>query len=87
LLSFLCSGDWGAMPAFLERDIYNDTTLPAMGLDYLYDYFFSISANKPTYQAESQRWLEIHDIISDGNAKASLIARKTMEEVREAVKI
>ncbi|HPV48938.1 MAG TPA: tryptophan--tRNA ligase [Smithellaceae bacterium] len=30
---------------------------------------------------------EIHDIISDGNAKASLIARKTMEEVREAVKI
>lgn len=65
LLSFLCSGDWGAMPAFLEREIYNNSTLPAMGLDYLYDYFFSISANKPTYQAESQRWLEIHDIISE----------------------
>ena len=68
LLSFLCSGDWGAMPAFLEREIYNDTTLPAMGLDYLYDYFFSISATKPTYQAESQRWLEIHDIISEAGS-------------------
>ena len=56
------------MPAFLEREIYNDTTLPAMGLDYLYDYFFSISANKPTYQAESQRWLEIHDIISEAGS-------------------
>jgi len=30
---------------------------------------------------------EIYDIIADGNAKASLIARQTMEEVREAVKI
>ena len=68
LLSFLCSGDWGAMPVFLEREIYNESNLPAIGLDYLYDYFFSISANKPTYQAESQRWLEIHDIISEAGS-------------------
>ena len=68
LLSFLCSGDWGALPVFLEREIYNESTLPAVGLDYLYDYFFSISANKPTYQADSQRWLEIHDIISEAGS-------------------
>ncbi len=30
---------------------------------------------------------EIHDIIADGNTRASKIARETMEEVREAVKI
>jgi tryptophanyl-tRNA synthetase len=30
---------------------------------------------------------EIHDIITDGNAQAAKIARKTLEEVREAVKI
>ena len=30
---------------------------------------------------------EIHDIISDGNGRATKIARRTMEEVREAVKV
>ena len=30
---------------------------------------------------------EIHDIITDGNVRATKIARETMEEVREAVKI
>ena len=30
---------------------------------------------------------DITGIIADGNARATLIARKTMEEVREAVKI
>lgn len=30
---------------------------------------------------------EIHDIISDGNGRATKIARQTMEEVREAIKV
>jgi tryptophanyl-tRNA synthetase len=30
---------------------------------------------------------EIHDMIADGNSRASTIARQTMEEVREAIKI
>lgn len=30
---------------------------------------------------------EIHDIVTDGNARATIIARQTMAEVREAVKI
>jgi len=30
---------------------------------------------------------DIAEIIADGNARAALIARKTMEEVREAIKI
>lgn len=71
LLSFLCSGDWGALHVFLEREIYNESDLPAVGLDYLYDYFFNINTNKLAYQAESQRWLEIHDIITEaGNVSA-----------------
>ena len=68
LLSFLCSGDWGALPVFLEQEIHDESNLPAVGLDYLYDYFFGISTNKPTYQAESQRWLEIHEIISEAGS-------------------
>lgn len=68
LLSFLCSGDWSALPAYLEQEIFNDSELSAVGLDYLYDYFFSNSTNKLTYQAESQRWLEIHDIISEAGS-------------------
>lgn len=65
LLSFLCSGDRNALPAFLKQEVGKDYSLPTVGLDYLYDYFFSISANAPSYQAESQRWLEIHNIISE----------------------
>jgi len=65
LLSFLGSGDWGALPAFLNKEVWTESYLPAVGLDYLYNYFFSISSNAPSYQAESQRWLEIHDIISE----------------------
>jgi hypothetical protein len=65
LLSFLCSGDRNALPAFLNQEISKDYSLPTVGLDYLYDYFFNISANAPSYQAESQRWLEIHNIISE----------------------
>jgi len=30
---------------------------------------------------------EIEEIITDGNARATIIARETMAEVREAVKI
>jgi tryptophanyl-tRNA synthetase len=30
---------------------------------------------------------QIHDVITQGNAKATIIARQTMAEVREAVKI
>ncbi len=66
LLSFLCSGDRNALSAFLnQEEVGKDYSLPTVGLDYLYDYFFSISANAPSYQAESQRWLEIHNIISE----------------------
>lgn len=62
LLSFLSSGDRFALPAYLERtDI--GASLPVLGLDYLYDYFFNTSSTTYSNRAESQRWIEIHDIV------------------------
>ena len=43
-----------------------------------------IHARMDYYQSHLQ---EIHDVIADGNARATIIARQTMAEVREAVKI
>lgn len=74
LVSFLSSGDWGALSAFLEKEIHEETNLPTVGLNYLYDYFFSISAHKPNFQMESQKWLEIHNIISE---KGSLVEQES----------
>ncbi len=67
LLSFLCSGDRFALPAYLKKtDI--GPSLPVLGLDYLYDYFFNISSTAHSNRAESQRWIEIQDIVeSAGN--------------------
>ena len=62
LLSFLSSGDRFALPAYLEKtDI--GSRLPVLGLDYLYDYFFNTSSTMYSNRAESQRWIEIHDIV------------------------
>ena len=64
LLSFMCNGERYALSTFLERTtIEEDKELPAVGLDYLYDYFFNISVTAYLNRAESQRWIEIQDII------------------------
>ncbi len=66
LLSFMCSGDRYALPAYLKRtEIGNTEKLPAVGLDFLYDYFFNISVTTYINRAESQRWFEIQDIIQN----------------------
>ena len=66
LLSFMCSGDKYALPAYLENtEISEREELPAVGLDYLYDYFFNISVTAYMNRAESQRWVEIHNKIED----------------------
>ncbi len=66
LLSFLCSGDKYALPAYLNRTVTtNAGKLPAVGLEHLYDYFFNNSTTIYVNRAESQRWVEIHDIIEN----------------------
>lgn len=65
LLAFICSNDHLALTNFLDQTVIgNGNELPAVGLDYLYDYFFNISHARYINRAESQRWIEIHDIIS-----------------------
>lgn len=65
LLAFLCNKDNLALPAYLESNsVETNNKVYSLGLEYLYDYFFSISSSKYVHWAESQRWIEIHDIIS-----------------------
>ena len=65
LFSFLCGGDPLALPHFLNMHTLNnnESGLPLLGLDRLYDFFFSISTTSFIDRAESQRWIEIQDII------------------------
>lgn len=68
LLSFLCSGHVNALPAYLDKTEMNAVgSLPTVGLDYLYDYFFHISTTAYVNRAESQQWIEVHDKISGDN--------------------
>jgi hypothetical protein len=72
LLSFICSGHMNALPAYLDRTEVSSTgRLPAVGLDYLYDYFFQISTTAYINRAESQQWVEIHDRISNASHNLS----------------
>lgn len=62
LFSFLCSGDSRALPEFLKTNDIEDK-LPFLGINYLYDYFFSVSTSTFINRPETQRWFEIQDII------------------------
>jgi hypothetical protein len=65
LLSFACSGERFALPAYLEQTEFPDHgMLPSVGLDYLYDYFFNVNTAAYNNKAETQRWVEINNIIS-----------------------
>ena len=65
LFSFLCGGDPLALPQFLNthRLDHDEPGVPLLGLDRLYDFFFSLSTTSFIDRAESQRWIEIQDII------------------------
>jgi hypothetical protein len=72
LLSFICSGHMNALPAYLDRTEVSSTgRIPAVGLDYLYDYFFQISTAAYINRAESQQWVEIHDKVSNASYNLS----------------
>ncbi|MEW6378866.1 MAG: hypothetical protein AB1611_04585 [bacterium] len=69
LLSFLCSGDPYALPHYLlNHKVGTDERLPSLGLDYLYDYFFSVSTTTFINRPEAQRWVEIQDIIGQAHS-------------------
>lgn len=65
LFAFLCSGEPAALPAFLAKAQVDTAswTLPTLGLERLYDYFLSSSGASLLGRPESQRWIEIHDLI------------------------
>ncbi len=81
LLTFMCNNDRLALSTFLDQTtIGNSDKLPAVGLDYLYDYFFNISITAYINRAESQRWIEIHDII-DRNVNLSDTEKKVLKTI------
>ncbi len=81
LLAFMCNNDRLALSNFLDQTtIGNSDGLPAVGLDYLYDYFFNISITAYINRAESQRWIEIHDII-DRNVNHSDTEKKVLKTI------
>jgi len=67
LFSFLCSGDSHALPEFLKNHNIEDR-LPFLGINYLYDYFFSVSTSTFINRPETQRWFEIQDIIGQSRS-------------------
>lgn len=69
LLSFMCSGDRLALPAYLDRtELREGGELPTVGLHHLYDYFFKISTTAYINRAESQRWIEIHNMVKNAGS-------------------
>lgn len=66
LLAFICSNDLLGLPAFLENTkLDKERQIPAIGLDYLYDYFFNSNLNAYINRTGSQKWVEIHDSIQN----------------------
>jgi len=65
LLSFACSTESYALPSFLKQiDFPEKGHLPSVSLDYLYDYFFNINTVSYASKAETQKWLEINNLIN-----------------------
>jgi hypothetical protein len=65
LFAFLCSGEPNALPAFLSTQSIDPDAeqLATFGVELLYDYFLASSTSALMNRPESQRWIEIHDII------------------------
>jgi len=65
LFAFLCSGEPNALPTFLSTQTVDLEAhdLPTFGPERLYDYFLSSATSVTLNRPESQRWIEIHDLI------------------------
>jgi hypothetical protein len=82
LLSFICSGHIYALPAYLKSTEVNFAEeIPAVGLDYLYDYFFQISTTTFINRAQSQQWVEVHDRINNASHNLSPQAKVILKNI------
>jgi len=73
LFSFIYGKDPYSLSSFLESNWVNSSQrLPELGLDFLYHYFFSAVTTSFIERAESQRWIEIHEIIEGSNLDSPL---------------
>jgi len=65
LFSFLSSGEPYAFTNCLHNlDAIQDSRLPTLGLDMLYDYFAQTGALHHAARIENQRWIEIQSMIA-----------------------
>lgn len=66
LYTFLTSGEPGALPAWLRKAVSpgKGGKLPTLGLDSLFDYFCQDGMPRYGDKAQSQRWLEVHSLIT-----------------------
>ena len=66
LFSFLAGSEPRAVPALLEQSVWRQgTSLTAVGLDAVYDYFLDSAATSVSVSAGSSRWLEIESRVRD----------------------
>ena len=66
IFSFLSSGAPKSFSGFLAtHTIENKSPLPTLGLDWLYDYFCEITAQIHGDRSTTQRWIEIHSLITE----------------------
>ena len=66
IFSFLSSGAPKSFSGFLAtHSIQKKSPLPTLGLDWLYDYFCEITAQIHGDRSTTQRWLEIHSLITE----------------------
>ena len=66
LLSFVLGGGPGTVSRFIDESVWSeDTKLPTMGIDALYDYFISDSGTTRAGGTVSSRLVEIDTIIRD----------------------
>lgn len=65
LFSFLSSGEPHAFAyCLLNLDASQDSRLPTLGIDMLYDYFAQTGVLRHADRSESQRWIEIQSMIA-----------------------
>ena len=81
LFSFIYGKDPYSLSSFLENNrVSKAQRLPELGLEFLYDYFFSAVTTSFIERAESQRWIEIHEII-EGSSLDSPLSQKILKTI------
>lgn len=69
LFTFLTSAEPYSFKNFLKENIIDNTILPTLKLDRVYDYFIEAVGSGLTSRPNLQRWVEIQNLIADANDK------------------